>query len=117
MSADFKLELAKKLREKFSIEDVVESTVEILRGATTKVKYKLFELEDGTVRKVPVEMTETVKPEDRARGLIMLDQLAYGGELGLSDKKVGPGNSADVYRRFQQPVDLRIIQAARDEDE
>tara|TARA_R100000951_G_scaffold106333_1_gene100846 strand:- start:3937 stop:4446 length:510 start_codon:yes stop_codon:yes gene_type:complete len=101
---DIKAELARRLREEFDFEEVVESTAAILRGENVKKTYKY---EKG-VRTLYSE-TVTVKVQDRAKGLILLDAVAYNGELGLSPKKVDQGSIGELYNRFNATVDNRIV--------
>ncbi len=101
---DIKAELARRLREEFDLDEVVESTATILRGETVRKTYKY---ENG-IRTLASE-SRTVKVQDRAKGLILLDAIAYNGELGLSPKTVEQGSMGELYTRFNGAVDNRIV--------
>ena len=105
-----KAALAQRLRERFSLDEVVDATEQVLRGATVRKKYKVHTDKDGNERRMLVEVVESVKPEDAAKGLIILDAVAFEGELGMSPRQVQGGNMSDLYKRFNAPVDNRIVQ-------
>lgn len=108
--------LAERLKERFSLDDVVDATESLLKGETVRKKFKVLHGKDGSQSRVLTEVVTTSRPEDRAKGLILLDAMAFGGELGMSPKAVQGGNMGDLYKRFNQQVDRRIVQLPEDSD-
>ncbi|MBM63682.1 MAG: hypothetical protein CL484_12120 [Acidobacteria bacterium] len=102
----FKAELAERLRAKFDLDEIADSVSTLMSGATVKTEYRLT----PGGKRVPIKVTETVRPQDRAKGLILLDAIAFNGELGMSPRTVEQGDLTDLYRRFSSETDARIVQ-------
>lgn len=109
MSANVRARICKRLEELGVNEEMVTETIlDIVRGETVKKTYKVI---DGAMQ--PVKMEITSKPEDKLRGMVVLDILT-GGRYGVADESLLPGRHNDSGRmlsrkRVPEILDVSII--------